>query len=265
MAREDFEGQEGRGGLDDFRFTITGAWFAQSPEYAEKAQGSNPFFLHLIGTTDNEAQPVLEKDGFHPSYSMSEQWESIDNGATITHPQQGRGKTPKLGKAYGRFTTALWNATQTTTPDPLADPFSPHVAASYVGCVLQMEEVTNDWGGTIGKRSEYQPSGWHGKTGSVAPPVVAAPVVAAPVATAPTLVAPSDPAASIPPPATPPATPPVAADGLRPTIVAIATSAATYQEFQSAALAVPGVLQDTELVKAIADQGAGIWTEAGKS
>ena len=105
MARQDFEGQESQGGIRDFEFTVTDAYFASSEKYNEAVGGdADILFLHLLGTTDLEAFPTLGATDFHPSYKVGGDWTTVDGGKTVTY--SGRSKKPKMGggpAGYGGF------------------------------------------------------------------------------------------------------------------------------------------------------------------
>lgn len=232
MARDDFQGQSGGGGITDFEFTVTDAWFGESPKLSEAA-GERIILLHWVGTTNLDSHPVLMEEGFHPSYRLKDGWEPSDDGKTVKF--EGSGK-PVFGKSYGRLCDQVFEITEEVANDPDLDPLygdnHPSDASIWIGTRWFMAEKEYDFG-SFGKKSELMPIRYLGKVDA------SAPAAAAPAAPSATTAAPA------------------AANGnLRETVENLARSMDSYSDFQKAALALPGVAQDSALVMEIANQAA---------
>lgn len=239
MARDEFQGQEGGGGITDFTFTVTDAYFASDPKYAE-AGGGDVVFLHLLGTSDVEGRETMGADDFHPSFSLAEHWTTVDGGKTVTSSKSGN---PRLGKYYGKFCTRVIDLTEhvaNTDQDPLAGANTPRSAATWIGTKWFFENETFDYG-NIGKFDHLMPTQFLGIERAGAAPA-AAPQAAPAAAQA-------------------PAAPPAGGESLRDKVIALAHSAPTYQVFQKTALAVDGVINDSQLLEDIANETSGIWAQ----
>lgn len=229
MARDDFEGQVGGGGVNNFEFTVTDAWFGESEAFTEKTQ-LHTIFLHWAGTTDLEDDRFqqLTADGFHPSFNLDVDWIASADGKTVKY--DGPSRKPRFGKWYGRLCDSAIKLTEDvaeTDQDPLAGTNHPTNANMWIGTKWYMEEVEVDFG-TMGKHSHLMPTKYLGR----------GPVAASPTST--------------------PALATAAAAGsngsaLRDQVVALAKAIDTYQAFQAAALALDGVSSDTQLVVEIAN------------
>lgn len=233
LARDDFAGQSGGGGVNNFTFTVTDAWFGKSDRFSEKT-GLDTIFCHWVGTTDLEDErfQTLDQDGFHPSFNLGEDWVPSADGKTVKY--DGPSRKPRLGKWYGRLSDAVVELTDhvaNTDQDPLAGSNHPSDATIWIGTQWYMEEIERDFG-QMGKASHLMPTKYLGKVAVSASPTPAdgtSPVAASPS----TNGAGSDP---------------------RSTVELLAKSAATYAEFQSLALQVPGVTSDPALIADIADE-----------
>ena len=223
MARTDLEGQVGGGGYDDFIFTITDAFFGPSPAFTEKT-GVEAIFCHWIGTTDMEEVPVLDEDGYHPSYMLGADWEVTNDGKSVKYLGSGR---ERLGKWYGRVLDEILEFTQDVPEGqhPFDGDAHPRDAVNWVGTRWRMKNKKYQWGGEFGNSEKLVPVEYLGKGHDTSSPAAAsAPATAA------------------------------SNNNLRDTVLALAKSASDYKSFQSAALAIPGVTQDTQLVMEIADE-----------
>lgn len=237
MAREDFGGQTGGGGIVDFDFEVTDAYFGISEKFKEKT-GLDTIFLHLLGKTDLEDWPVLDADTFHPSYNLGSDWEVVDGGKAVEYVGSGK---RRLGKWMGRFSEKALDLTAdvaNTPDDPLAGDAEPWLASTWVGTRWHMDEVEYDFG-NMGKSAHLMPTAYLGKaTGSPAASGSAPSAAAA---------APSNGGGS----------------GLRDVVAALARSAEDYKSFQSAALNIPNVASEEGLISEILDQSEkGIFASA---
>lgn len=226
MARDDLKGQVGGGGYSDFVFTVTDAWFGISEAFeAAKNDGSPPtIFCHWVGEVEGlEGVPNLTEDGFHPSYALGPDWEIANEGKSVKFVGSGK---EQFRKWYGRLVDEVFEFTQDVPAGqhPFDGENHPREAQHWIGTKWFMVDKEYDFG-RLGKTNHLMPTQFYG-TASVA----VAPAAAAPAAA------------------------PSAANGLRDTVVNLAKSLEPYAEFQKAALAIPGVAQDMELVMEIADE-----------
>lgn len=234
MAREDLQGQVGGGGYSDFEFTVTDAWFGISEKFeAAKDSGGPPtIFCHWVGDVQGlDGVPNLTEDGFHPSFEVGADWEPINDGKSIKYVGSGK---ERFGKWYGRMVSEVFEYTKEVPvgQHPFDGDNHPRDAEHWVGTRWFMEDKEYDFG-RLGKTSKLMPIKFLG-AGSGATT---------------TTTATSAPAAE--------------ANGLRATVEVLAKAHDTYAEFQKAALAVPGVAQDTQLVVQIADQtDSGLYASA---
>lgn len=260
---DDFADQESGGGIDNYVFTVTNAFFAIDDKYSA-ASGADTHFLHWEGTSDVEDHEVMDRDGFHPKWALDPDWVSMDDGKTV---KSQSGKT-KLGKAAGRMMGAAANSVlEAGFKDSPESPFapeaaSPQVAATWVGTKWFMSEVIKDFGNNMTARDQM-PVKYLGKSDVAAPvqaPVQIQAVVtseatkAAPVTTTP---APAPVPTTVPVPAAP-------ATNLRVTVEALAASINDHAAFVTAAMATPGVAADAALVGEIVAPD-GLWAQAQNS
>jgi hypothetical protein len=219
MARQDFEGQSPTGGITNFEFEITDAWFQDpDPRYLEKLDpgvAAGPV-LHLVGKTDYAGHEVLDADGFHPSYNIAPGWEIVDGGKGL---QNADPNAKAMGKAYGRFIDAAFKATDDIA-DTDADPFKaghPTKAATWIGTKWFMVDTETKF--KVGTTRNLLPTKYLGKvagggtasgTGSSSP---------------------------------------TTSSGLRAQVDAALQSSATFPEFQTKLLAISGITQDPQLLQ----------------
>lgn len=218
MARKDFEGQESSGGYTDFEFEVTDAYFAESEAYNQKVGGTGGgIMLHLLGRTSLPEAPIFEVDGFHPSYTLSADWQTLDGGKTITHP---KGDKAKLGKNYGRFCQRVVEITEDiadTPQDPLSNA-DPRSAAIWVGTKWFLEE--EEFGSGQYKTRKLMPTKYLGKGAGT--------VASASAGVNTTSASPS---------------------GLREQVIQLATVSASFPEFQTKLLSIPGITEDVSLLE----------------
>ncbi len=234
MARDDFKGQSGGGGLDDFTFEITDAYFGESAALTEKA-GRAIMLIHLIGKTDDEAQPILDHDGFHPSYALADGWITTDGGKTVTYDGTSKKPNPRLGAKYGAFLDSAYEITENiaeSDEDPFGGAADPHVAETWIGTKWHFVEemysydFTNDAGERIkGSKGKLVPDQYLGRFQVGATPSAATSTTSASSAVD---------------------------NGLRPAVEALAKSSEDYPTFQKAALALPGISDDPVLLTEVA-------------
>ena len=79
--------------LDDFEFEVTKAWFARSAEY----QNGEILILHLEGKTDSPDTPTTTE-----TYPCGRGWESLDGGKTARH-ESGAPRQFNKATAIGRL------------------------------------------------------------------------------------------------------------------------------------------------------------------
>lgn len=236
MSRALFEGQESRGGLRDFDFTVTKAYFEEVDISSGDQKRDPVLMLHWEGTTNLDDRPILGGNDFHPTFQVGKDWATIDGGKTITHPnvhKYGTPDGPQLGSWYGRLGTQVLKLTEPfigTGNDPLegADK-TPLRADMWVGTSWHLDEMQYDFG-RMGKSSKLMPTRYLGMKAT-----------GAPVTTAGT--------------ATVSASSNGAPDDLRSTLEALARSAGSYPEFQAKALKVDGVTKDSALLDEVLDEG----------
>jgi hypothetical protein len=229
LAREDLQGQVGGGGYTDFEFTVTDAWFGISEAFeAAKTTGGDPtIFLHWVGEVEGlEGVPNFTEDGFHPSYEVGPDWEIINDGRSIKYTGSGK---EQFKKWYGRMVTEVFDYTKDVPEGqhPFDGDNHPRDAEHWIGTRWFMEDKDYDFG-RLGTTKKLMPTKFLGTVDVSGAVPASAPAAAAPAA--------------------------ASNDGLRATVEALAKAHDTYAEFQKAALAVPGVAQDTALVMEIADE-----------
>lgn len=218
MARKDFEGQSPTGGITNFEFEVTDAYFAEpDPRYLEKLEpgvAAGPV-LHLGGRTNYPGHEVLDFDGFHPSYNIAPGWEIVDGGKGL---QNADPNAKSMGKAYGRFIEAAFKVTEDIA-DSDADPFKdghPSKAATWIGTKWFMVDTEKTFGKGF-KARDLLPTKYLGKVAG----------------------GPSAPAGSSS------STP----SGLRAQVDAALAASATFPEFQTKLLAISGITQDPALLQ----------------
>lgn len=234
MARQDFVNQEGQGGIRDFTFTVTEAYFASSEKYNQAVGGdADILFLHWIGTTDLEDRPVLTGEDFHPSFKVGPDWTSVDGGKTVTY--SGKSKKPRMGGGqggYGGLCSRVVELIPEGTPGDPLEKGHPSDASIWVGTTWFMEEVTVQ-AGTQWEKNVLMPTQFLGTGGGAAPAATAAPT----------------------------ADNGTVASNLRDIVVQLAKDSSTYQEFQAKALQLPNISADTALIREVLDQ-QGIYAQA---
>jgi hypothetical protein len=219
MARKDFEGQSPTGGITDFEFEVTDAFFAEpDPRYLEKLEpgvAAGPV-LHLVGRSNYPGHEVLDIDGFHPSYNIAPGWEIVDGGKGL---QNADPNAKSMGKAYGRFIEAAFKVTEDIA-DTDADPFKeghPSKAETWIGTKWFLVDTEKTFGKGF-KSRDLLPTKYLGKVaGGSTPATVAG-------------------SSSIP-------------SGLRAQVDAALAASATFPEFQSKLLAISGITQDPALLQ----------------
>jgi hypothetical protein len=232
LGRDSYADQTSSGGINNFEFVVTDAWFGKSQAFTDKT-GLDTIFMHWVGTTNLEDERFqrLDAEGFHPSWNLGADWEPIEDGKKVRY--DGSSKKPRVGKWYGRLAEKVLNITEdiaNTPEDPLGGDAMITDASVWLGTKWFLEEVEYDFG-NMGLSSHLMPTQYLGRVAVGASPGSPAPAPAsAPVAEA------------------------SASNGLRDQIIALAKASPTYQEFQSAALSTPGVVGDVALVQEIADQ-----------
>lgn len=256
MAREDFETEGGL--VDDYTITVTDAYYAAPPDYADGTK----LFLHWVGTTDVESQPIMDRDGYHPSWKCGDGWESIDGGKTAVHPiKSAGGKTAKFhpNSAAGELVTRMVAITSddegnpTYSPDPLVA-ISPTDATTFVGTSWKMmnEERVFTIGGVDHRTTWVFPYEYLSGPGAATAEPAPAP-------------APAEPAAEPVPAAEPAAAPasPASDKVLQIKLLAAAKKAGDHAEFMEAALAIEGVTEDEEILGQIIDETeSGLYAQA---
>ena len=221
MARQDFEGQSPTGGITNFEFEITDAYFAEpDPRYLEKLDpgvAAGPV-LHLVGKTDYPGHEVLDDQGFHPSYNIAPGWEIVDGGKGL---QNADPNAKAMGKAYGRFIDAAFKATEDIA-DTDADPFKsghPTKAATWIGTKWFMVDTEKTYNKGF-KSRDLLPTKYLGR-----------------VAGGGTSSASGAGSSSS------------STSGLRAQVDAALQSSATFPEFQTKLLAISGITQDPQLLQ----------------
>ena len=221
MARQDFEGQSGGGGITNFEFEITDAYFADpDPRYVEKLDpgvAAGPV-LHLVGKSDYPGHEILDDTGFHPSYNIAPGWEIVDGGKGL---QNADPNAKTMGKAYGRFIDAAFKVTEDIA-DTDADPFKdghPTKAATWIGTKWFMVDTETTYKGKGFKSRDLLPTKYLGRVagGSSAPSAAGS-------------------SSSTP-------------SGLRAQVDAALAASATFPEFQTKLLAISGITQDPALLQ----------------
>jgi hypothetical protein len=265
MSRDQFDVPEATGGLANFELTVQQAWFATSPEYAERAGGANPVFLHWAGTTNLPGEnAVLTGEGFHPKWRLADDWVTVDGKTVVS--QSGTQKTPATKSAFGRMArqvVAITEEFKDRPDDPLAGDI--HQADLWVGTRWLMDQIevpgSENWPNSEGKRqTALLPVAYLGKVEGVAQALPTAPPMAAPVAP----VAPPVQVAAAPAPAPAVSAPAAqASNGVRDVLANLAAQSPDYRTFQQAALQIPGLATDTALVQEVLDAGpTGFYTRA---
>jgi hypothetical protein len=220
-------------GSDDFQLTVTDAYFAEV-DFGDNSR----LMLHLCGETDLEAQPIFDRDGYHPSWGVGGGWTSPD-GKQAMHPEGKDGFHKRSAVQEALIDPAL-KLTEglPADQDPFATPEASSLnAETWIGTswrfhkvefkfTINNEEVTSE------RDVPYQ---FLGKAGAPAP-----------AATAPAAAASNGGGNKV----------------LRAKVVALAKKADDYESFQAEALALDGVTDDDALLGEIVDETSGIWVEA---
>lgn len=226
MGREAFITDSGR--MTDYEFTVTDAYFATVPGYRD----GTDWFLHWVGTTDSESQPIMDRDGYHPSWRLGDGWESIDGGKTVTHPTKSHFNRQAPA---GELIDALADITSDdegnpVDPDPLegADPVG---SEWYIGMKFKMGEKVHTYNidGQERKVERAIPAEYLGK-GDVAAPA------AAPAAEA--AAAPAGASAKV----------------AKAKLTALAKKSGSFADFEEAALSIDGVVDDGDLLENVLDE-----------
>lgn len=232
MARDDFADQVGSGGVNNFEFVVTDAWFGISEAFEAKV-GGNTIFMHWVGTTDLEDERFqqLDQDGFHPSWKVGADWEVKDGGKRVAY--DGPSQKPKMGSWYGRLAESALDLTASvanTDQDPLAGENHPSDATIWIGTKWFMEEKTfpglrnpNDPEAAV---RHLMPTEYRGRVGATS----AAPTPAAAAANGGS----TDVEGSV-----------------RDMLVTLAQASGSQEEFQPLALKVPGVTNDAALLASV--------------
>ena len=236
MSREGFATEEYGGLIEDYIFEVTRAYFAPAPAYTAKV-GEEMLFLHWLGKSDQDAYPIMDEDGFHPSWKTGKPkkqlWTSVDGGKTAKHPVadvggfDSRSDMGELVNRVNKITEHLIG----TADDPLAGDEAKSTSADWwVGTKWHMkkEQRTYTIQGTERTKEIDLPVEFLGRAGT------SAPNVAAPVASGGNKV-------------------------LRAKLIALANAAPDYQAFQTQALAIEGIADDDDLLNAVVEE-SGIWT-----
>ena len=228
MGREDFITESGR--VTDFEIAITDAYFATVPGYRD----GTDWFLHWVGTTDIESQPIMDREGFHPSWRLGEGWESIDGGKTVQHPTKGHyNKQTPAGELIDAIAdiTSSDDGKPIFSPDPLANA-STATCDWYVGSKWKMGAVTHKFNidGTERVVERSIPTEYLGMADAAKAPA------AAPAA-AESKAAPSN-------------------KVLGTKLKALAKKSDDFTAFEEAALALDGVVEDDALLESVLDESA---------
>lgn len=245
MSREEFQGEEYGGLIEEYTFEVTDSYYATVPTYDLKsARGGHMLFLHWLGKTDVGAMPLMDAAGYHPSFKCGhpkgDDWVSLDSGKTATHPNpdvvhfDSRTDMGKLNERLLKITEHL----EGKPDDPLAN-MDPRNAAEFIGFVFKMkrEEFSFQSGNDTIKYSLDLPVEFLGKGTGL----------------------PSGSTVSTAAPAPTPQTPAAASTGARAAVEALAKAAADYATFQRQALQVAGVTDDQVLLTEVLDETGGIY------
>lgn len=243
MSRDAFVTEEHGGLIDEYTFEVTRAYFATAPAYTEKV-GEEMLFLHWLGKSDVEGYPIMDEDGFHPSWKTGKPkkklWTSVDGGKTAQHPDgldhfDSRSDMGELVNRVEKITEHIAN----TPDDPLGgDDSQPTKADWWVGTKWRMKKETRTYNinGQDRTKEIDLPVEYLGKAGAAAP---AAPVAAAA---------------------------PVSNGGgassaaLRAKLIALINASPDFATFQVQALALEGIANDDALLNSVVDE-SGLWSE----
>lgn len=232
MARDQFVTESGR--LEDFEFTVTDAYFATVPGYMDGQQ----WFLHWVGTTDSEGQPIMDREGYHPSWRLGDGWESLDGGKTVQHPTKSHyhRQTPA-----GELIDAIADITSDEEGKPVFDPdpldgADPTTCDWYVGKKFQMKEITR----------KYEIDGQQRKSVRTLPVEYLGEADGAAAAPAPAAESTDEGSA--------PAT--GASKATLTKLKVLAKKSADFEAFESAALELDGVVEDDALLESVVDSSA---------
>lgn len=266
MARSDFhEVAPDTGGGGEYEFTVTEAYFGTSPLYSAKS-GSETLFLHWLGTTDREAQPIMVRDDYHPSFSCGrvkgEDWVTLDGGKTASHPSAVHfGAQSRIHELFDRVIGNEENPKTRYTgpglipeghPDDPFENFSDLQAEAWVGLKFKMADVEK----TISVPNDNGP-GRHDITISYVMPVEFLGKVDLTAAPAPTVTA--------APAATAPAAAPagIHPNVMRARLMAMAKSAPSVEAFSAQVMEVDGIAGFPDLLNEVFDEGpAGLFAQA---
>lgn len=260
MARSDFHDvAPDSGGGGEYEFTVTEAYFGISPLYSEKS-GRQTLFLHWLGTTNREAQPIMTRDDYHPSFScgVAEKmdWETLDGGKTAHHPSDKVLHFGAMSKVHELFDRVLGNEENPKTrytgpalipeghPDDPFEDFTDLQADAWVGLKFKMADVEktfsvpNDNG--VGRREITQtytmPVEFLGKVGGTATAPAPVADAAAPVDVPPAAAAPN-------------------AQVIRTRLTGIAKAVDSHEKFTAAAMNIDGVVDVPGLLDEVFAEG----------
>lgn len=244
--------QEGETGLlDDFDLTITNAFFAPDSRY----NNGETTLLQWEGTTDNADVP--ETNVFFPT---GKGWESPDGGKTLEHDSGKEGKwfvkTSLIFRLFQRCTLPVADG-GFGIADLLEERGDPLQAAVWIGMIFHMKREKIEFQGLENVNEKMFPNKYLGIVG-----VASAPAAAAPAAAAPAAPAGETNAAKL---ARIKAEKAAAADGggssLKDQVMTVLNKHTVWDDAQTEALDIPGVMEDDELIGVLMDE-QGLWAQS---
>jgi hypothetical protein len=253
------------GGGGEYDLTITGSYFSPSPVYSARS-GRDTMFLHWTGTTSREAQPVMDANSYHPSFNCGvikgEDWVSHDGGKTVSNPNDVKfGRRSRVQEMIDRVLGLKGSEFEGQAlipeghPDDVFEDADPRDASLWIGLKFKMGPVERevevpddaDPRKRVKRTISYDmPLEYLGKGDGQ--PVPASPA-AAPGAPVPGTVV--EPVAA----ATNPAV-------LKARLTGLAKSSSSFESFTAAALEIPGVADDAELLNSVFDETGGLYATA---
>lgn len=209
--------------VDNFAFTIRQSYFAPDARY----NNGQTTLLQWHGTTDNEDLPET-----HIYFPLGKGWVSKDGGKTIVHDS---GKADKYFVGSSLIAKLIARCIdEFGMGDLLEERGGPFESAPWVDLVFQMKYQTIDFGQGIDVKPKLFPVAFLGTTGTAVAAVGSS--------------APSSPHAV----------------SLRDQVLAVIRpfkNAGDFSGAQTAALNIPGVAEDAELVNGLLDD-SGLYAEA---
>lgn len=222
--------------VESYDGTVTRAWFGTDVRY----MNGEVLLLNWEIKPDDPSQFSHLEDGvIEERFPCGKGWDSNDGGKSATHESGNANKRFHRSSIYGRIIDAV--PSMPGLIDVLKDRGTEMEAKVWEGMRFHFARQEFDYGGEIGKKSRIMPVEFLGEAGEGEKPSNGASKVAALKAKA--------------------AAANKGNNDLRGQLVELAKNSDTHESFMDAALEVPGVADDDDLLAAVADEN-GLYAEA---